>query len=306
MGCLPCIQAAPAGNVYETAEKFKALKDEAVLSMDPPIDRSTLSLDAAGYQGLLGWHTPGVEGILTGPVTVVTAGGTLGGTAGPMHFKEPHLKLDSAGLYNEMARNLPAKGISVLQIAYRRPGTHRFDECISEVSRAAKLASDKGHVILVGHSMGGAVVLAASVKGPRKERVLGVCPLAPQTRGIPRVEDLRALNESGLLMIHGMADTILPPVCSQDIWDRLVKASGGDVDDNRSMLQSGEDSPSEYQEAYHRRLVLLEGAGHNLQERAEDVIRLVHDWVEILCRPLRIDQGGDGASSPEDKSPRAE
>jgi len=271
-----CSTTSPA-DVYRTAAKFQELRDQAILAVDLPYVRTELVLEE--WPGILGRWTSAttVPGQATRPpVTVITAGGNQGGTSGPCHGEANHLDPSSQGLYDELARSLPGRGVSVLQVAYRQPGARRFDECVGDVVLAATMAAERGHhLFLLGHSMGGAVVLAAATKVPL-DRLLGVCPLSPQTRGVPTAVALRPMLEgnAGLLILHGAADKMLPPACSEQIWQRL---SG-------STAEEGCEPPSS-----HRRLVLLEDAGHHLMERREEVVHLVREWIlELLLAAVQV------------------
>jgi hypothetical protein len=101
-------------------------------------------------------------------------------------------------------------------------------------------------VALVGHSFGGAVMIDAAARSPWVASVVG---LAPQSHG---TEAVAKLPPRSLLLIHGLADTVLSPSCSLSIYDRARGRKG---------------------------LELLPGAGHVLDEDAERVFLRVRDWV---------------------------
>ena len=67
--------------------------------------------------------------------------------------------------------------------------------------------------MLVGHSFGGAVVIAAGSLG---YHTAGVVSLSPQTCG---AQGAGPLSPVPLLVVHGKADTRLPCSCAVAIYD---------------------------------------------------------------------------------------
>jgi dienelactone hydrolase len=111
----------------------------------------------------------------------------------------------------------------------------------------AHLASmGRGRVVLVGHSFGGAVVIAA---GAASERVHAVAALSSQTHG---TEAVAALSPRPLLVMHGLADEILPAACSRDIHARAREP---------------------------KRIALYPGCRHGLDQCADDVDRDLLAWI---------------------------
>jgi hypothetical protein len=106
--------------------------------------------------------------------------------------------------------------------------------------------SGYGPVVLVGHSFGGAVVIAAGAASPH---VSGVVSLSPQTYGAHMAG---LLSPRPLLVVHGKGDTRLPYTCSMQIheWAR---------------------DPKE--------LVLYDGAEHRLEECAGELEALLRNWI---------------------------
>ncbi len=134
---------------------------------------------------------------------VLWFGGAGGGLDGP-----------AGGLYPRLAGRLAPHGISSLRVDYRNPID--FVGCVLDALLAVGYVGAKGcdRLALVGHSAGGAVVIAA---GARSEAVLGVAALSSQTYG---TEDTAALHPRRLLLLHGSADEVLPDTCSRDIYRR--------------------------------------------------------------------------------------
>jgi pimeloyl-ACP methyl ester carboxylesterase len=100
--------------------------------------------------------------------------------------------------------------------------------------------------MLVGHSFGGAVVIAA---GALNEHVAGVVALSPQTYGAHMAGQLAPRP---LLVVHGKADTRLPYSCGVQIYHWAHEP---------------------------KQLVLYEGAEHRLEECAEELEQLLTQWI---------------------------
>ena len=107
---------------------------------------------------------------------------------------------------------------------------------------------DTGHqpVVVVGHSFGGAVVIAA---GANSDHIKGVVALSPQTYGAGMVGQLAPRK---LLVVHGKADTRLAFACGQQIYDMANEP---------------------------KRLVLYEGAEHRLEECRDELEELLGNWI---------------------------
>ena len=139
-----------------------------------------------------------------GAPAVVWVGGAGGGLDGP-----------AWGMYPRLAERLVAQGVASLRLHYRHP--NELEECVMDTLLGAEyLAQQCGyrHVALVGHSFGGAVVIAAGALSPT---VTAVVAMSSQTYGTdlaPRV------SPRPLLLVHGTADEILPDACSRNIFER--------------------------------------------------------------------------------------
>ena len=105
-----------------------------------------------------------------------------------------------------------------------------------------------GHqpVVVVGHSFGGAVVIAA---GANSDNIKGVVSLSPQTYGAGMADQLAPRP---LLLVHGKADTRLSYSCAVQIHESAKE-------------------PKE--------LVLFEGADHRLEECRDDLEELLARWI---------------------------
>jgi pimeloyl-ACP methyl ester carboxylesterase len=86
--------------------------------------------------------------------------------------------------YTRLAEGLRHKQIASLRMSYRYPNV--LHECFLDVLAGVTYLQHRGAapVVLVGHSFGGALVIAAGVVHPH---VAGVVALAPQTYGAQKV-----------------------------------------------------------------------------------------------------------------------
>jgi pimeloyl-ACP methyl ester carboxylesterase len=161
------------------------------------------------------------------------------------------------GLYPDLAARLGAAGITSLWVRFR--DLRRVEEAVHDVVVGTQYLTALGieRLILVGHSFGGAVVIRAAAIA---ETVVAVVALSPQAYG---AEPAALLGQRvAVLLVHGLEDEVLDPGCARMIERNL----------------SG-----------RKRLVLLPGAGHILDEAAMEVRREVEDWIlaesGTLARP---------------------
>lgn len=163
-------------------------------------------------------------------------------------------------LYPQLCQQLRSEKIASLRVRFRHPT--QLGSSVLDVLAGISFLRDRGitKLALIGHSFGGAVVIRAAA---RAESVRTVVALATQAHGTDPV--LRLATRCSLLLIHGQADPILPPVCSQNVYDRALEP---------------------------KRLILYPNAGHRLDEVAEEVRTTVRDWIinqliryETITRP---------------------
>jgi hypothetical protein len=175
------------------------------------------------------------------PVPDATAGVICVGGAGG-GWDTPAL-----GLYPALGQSLGPHGIAVPRVRFRH--STRAGECVSDVVSGMRFLESEGieRMTLVGHSLGGAVVLRAAHESPA---VVGVVTLASQEAGAGPVERLGP--RCAVLLMHGTDDTVLPLVCSQRLYERA-----GDPRD----------------------LVVVTGGGHVLDEAGTEIHGLVEGWV---------------------------
>lgn len=171
-----------------------------------------------------------------GAAAVVWVGGSGGGLDGP-----------AWGMYPRLAGQLAARGIASLRLHYRRPN-HLEDCVLDALLGAAYLVQQRGYrgVALVGHSFGGAVVIAAGALSPA---VAAVVAMSSQTYGTDLAPQV---SPRPLLLVHGTADDVLPDSCSRSIYARAKE-------------------PKE--------LRLYPGCGHGLDECREQVDADVLAWL---------------------------
>ena len=179
-----------------------------------------------------------IEGVLHpvegGTSAVICVGGAMGGLEGP-----------ADSLYGRLPILLSSAKVTVLRLQYRKPND--FEECVLDTLAGCSFMKGIGatDLALVGHSFGGAVVIKA---GELHDLVRGVASLSPQLYGTRQVE---ALNKP-LLLIHGMADTILSHEASEDIYRRALEP---------------------------KRIVLFAEAGHSLIQAKQKIDDLLSDWL---------------------------
>ena len=171
------------------------------------------------------------EGATQGVIWVSGAGGGFNG---------------GGGLYPILSDELIEDGISSLRLNYRKP--NNFLHSMMDVLAGVSFLQDKGHdrVALVGHSFGGAVVVAAA---PLSEAVVTVVGLASQTYG---AQYANMLTPRPLLLVHGEEDERLGPHCSRLINDIAEEP---------------------------KKLVIYPGTGHSLRECREELYPLLKNWL---------------------------
>jgi len=166
---------------------------------------------------------------------VIWACGARGGFGGPAN-----------GSYSRLAEYFTTQGITSLRSSYRQPNV--FPECTLDLLAGVTFLQNTGYnpVILVGHSFGGAVVIAA---GAASHHVRGVVSLSPQTYGANMAG---LLSPKPLLVVHGKSDTRLPYTCGVQVhsWAREPKE-----------------------------LVLFDGAEHRLEECRDELESLLARWI---------------------------
>ena len=176
---------------------------------------------------------------------VIWVCGARGGFGGP-----------GPGTYAKLAEELTGKGITSVRLDYRIPSD--LLECVLDLLAGVTYCKSEGcdSIVVVGHSFGGAVVIAGGASSPD---VKGVVSLSPQTHGAGMAGRLAPRR---LLVAHGKADTRLPFYCAQQIYDWAKE-------------------PKE--------LVLFEGAEHRLEECKEELETLLAGWIPAtLAEDIQI------------------
>jgi len=170
---------------------------------------------------------------------VICVGGVGGGWDSP-----------AGELYTRLSRSLLSNGISSLRIRYRYPTD--LDECIIDVIAGVKfLEYNKIQSVgLVGHSLGGAVVIKAAAALPNIVRT--VITLATQSYGAVEAVSQLGQEECSILLIHGTHDDVLWPICSSHVYNKANEP---------------------------KHIILLEGAGHGLEEAAGEIYQTTHRWL---------------------------
>lgn len=170
------------------------------------------------------------------PGSIVWITGARGGFAGP-----------ASGLYAQLAQEFAdQRGIVSLRLDYRKPNI--VEECALDLIAGLNFlkGSGRGPAVIVGHSFGGAVVIAVATL---HYHTAGVVALAPQTYGARGAGQLAPIP---LLVVHGKADTRLP--------------YAGAV-----AIHSWAQDP--------RQLVLYDNAEHRLDECRDQLADLLREWI---------------------------
>jgi alpha/beta superfamily hydrolase len=194
--------------------------------------------DSGALRVLLDTTRGQIEGVLHpvegGTSAVVCVGGAMGGLDGP-----------ADRLYARLPLLLTSAKVTVLRLEYRKPND--FEECVLDTLAGCSFMKGIGatDLALVGHSFGGAVVIKAA---ELHDMVRGVASLSPQLYGTRQVEQLA----KPLLLVHGMADTILSHEASEDIYRRAREP---------------------------KRIVLFAEAGHSLIQAKQQIDDLLSDWL---------------------------
>ncbi|HKG89264.1 MAG TPA: hypothetical protein VKA95_13135 [Nitrososphaeraceae archaeon] len=154
-------------------------------------------------------------------------------------------------LYPYLCQKLIRKDINSLRVRFRYP-TDLY-QCILDVIEGIHFLEQQGveSVGLVGHSFGGAVVIqAATTAASSSDTVRTVVTLSTQSYGAEGISGLK--QGSSILLIHGTDDKVLPPYCSSYVYSLAY-------------------DPKE--------IIFYRGATHGLDEAAEQVHQMVHDWL---------------------------
>lgn len=217
---------------------------------EPPADDGSMRLHVSTTRGEIQGVLHPVEG---GTGAVVFVGGASGGIDGP-----------AGNLYSRIPAALTEKQITTLRLDYRHPDN--FEECVLDVLGACSVLKGIGasKVVLAGNSFGGAVVISAAELAPI---VAGVVSMSPQLYGTSRVEQL----DCPLLLIHGMADTVLSHEASEDIYRRANEP---------------------------KRIVLYAEAGHSLVQASHDIEDLLLEWIPACLSGVTMEGGREEYEGP--------
>ena len=153
-------------------------------------------------------------------------------------------------LYSKLATKLVSNEISCLRIRYRHPTD--LDECTIDVIAGIKFLENNmiQSVGLVGHSLGGAVVIKAAAASPNIVKTV----VTPSTQSYGAAESVSKLGQKrcSSLLIHGTDDDVLPSICSSYVYN---KASNP------------------------KHIILFEGAKHGLEESAGEIYQTTYQWL---------------------------
>lgn len=221
-----------SGSEHRQTPAELAMKIEDVLTGPPPQgdlgEGLTFRTSRGELKGILHRSAGASQG-------VVWVCGARGGFGGP-----------GPGIYESMAEEFLSRDITSLRLDYRDP--NNLNECALDLLTgvAGLKGMGCGPVVVVGHSFGGAVVIAAAAASAD---ISGVVSLSPQTYGAMGAP---LIAPRPLLLVHGKADTRLPYSCAVQI---------------HQMAQEP------------KKLVLYDGAEHWLEECREELQELLGEWI---------------------------
>ncbi|MFP4439405.1 MAG: alpha/beta hydrolase [Chloroflexaceae bacterium] len=156
-------------------------------------------------------------------------------------------------LYPRLCEQFVDRGITSLRIQFRDPRS--LPEAVFDVRVGVSYLQERGidRIALTGHSFGGAVVIQAAVAEPA---VRTVVTLATQSYGVDAV--LHLAPGCSLLLLHGTADPVLSPRCSEYTYGIANEP---------------------------KQLILYPDAGHVLDEVADEIHPVVSNWItrELGC-----------------------
>jgi fermentation-respiration switch protein FrsA (DUF1100 family) len=215
----------------EPVQPAAAVQDAPAAPHTPsiPAHRLRFTLDGQGFEGRL-QHADA-----KGDAAVLWVFGSGGGLGGP-----------SGGIYARLGAALAARGVASLELDYRRPGA--LESCIEDVLVGVEHLERLGRrrIVLVGHSLGGAVVIEAAVRAPS---VVAVCAMSSVDVAPGVVE---RLEPRSLLLIHGEQDEVVGHAVSLALFNR---AGAG------------------------KQLLLYPGCGHGLDQCGTALDRDLAAWI---------------------------
>ncbi len=151
------------------------------------------------------------------------------------------------GLYPDLSQKFTEMDISSLRIRYRYP--RNLEESVSDVLAGINFLENVGisKIALVGHSLGGAVVIQAAALS---ESIKTVITLATQGYGADSVSNIP--DNSSILLIHGSDDPVLPSYCSKQVYNNAHDP---------------------------KKMIVLSDNGHCLDESSEKVHQIAYNWI---------------------------
>jgi hypothetical protein len=153
----------------------------------------------------------------------------------------------ASGLYPRLCEDLRSQAIASLRVSYRY--STKLEESVLDVLAALTYLQDQGinYFGLVGHAFGGAVVIQAATQSPDVRTVVTLATQSSRTSAVPELA-----TRCSILLVHGLDDPVLPPHCSQLVYQLALQP---------------------------KQLILYPEASHNLDEVADEVYQLVRDWI---------------------------
>lgn len=154
----------------------------------------------------------------------------------------------AVSLYPRLSADLKKRGISALRIKFRNPKS--LEESILDTLVGIKFLKSENVAALglIGHSLGGAVVVQAAFND---KSVKTVITIATQGSGVQPISILP--DETSIFLLHGEEDKVISPDISVIAYDLAHEPKRIEVMDSK--------------------------AGHELDSIADDVYVEVRDWI---------------------------
>jgi len=185
---------------------------------------------------------------------ILVTGAGAGGGPGPGGSFGPYEH------YNTLAQTLPAEGIAVLQIVWRKFAD--LEAATQDMMACMRYAHSEGlgPMVTIGWSMGGAVAIEAAhrlSRGALRRSIRGVITIAGQSKGAGNIAALGARGIP-LLILHGTGDTCIRSSCAERLFAQAQE-------------------PKE--------LRLFEGEDHGVPSALALLQRWIPAALPALCRP---------------------
>jgi alpha/beta superfamily hydrolase len=171
--------------------------------------------------------------------TVLAIGGLGGGFYGPAY------------VYDWLATTLPAQGIALLRVDVSPDHMNGYENVMDALKYLREVTHNSNPILLMGWSMGGASIIHAAkhLLDSGDFPLRGLITLAGQSYGADPIKGIQGVPIS---ILHGTADTCMGPRVAESIYQMANEPKS---------------------------IHFLEGAGHFMEERREELSQRVWDFI---------------------------